>query len=84
MADSLMKSRAEGEMSTGPSLCTRRTFPRNHFADDLPRNRASTLAPSRSLRPRFGLRMRLRVGCCRIIHAILKVNSVGLLVFYLL
>ena len=31
------------------------------MADDLPRNRASHLSPSRSLRPRFGLRERLEL-----------------------
>ena len=32
----------------------------NSFADDLPRKCAWHLSPSRSLRPRFGLRLRLR------------------------
>ena len=31
------------------------------MADDLPRKRASHLSPSRSLRPRFGLRERLEL-----------------------
>ena len=34
---------------------------RQYFADDFPRNRASHLSPSRSLRPRFGLRERLEL-----------------------
>ena len=35
-----------------------RRTPRPYLADDLPRKRASHLSPSRSLRPRFGLRDR--------------------------
>ena len=35
-----------------------RRTPREYLADDLPRKRASHLSPSRSLRPRFGLRDR--------------------------
>ena len=35
--------------------------PRQYLADDLPRKRASHLSPSRSFRPRFGLRDRYRL-----------------------
>ena len=35
--------------------------PRPYLADDLPRKRASHLSPSRSFRPRFGLRERLEL-----------------------
>ena len=38
-----------------------RRTPREYFADDLPRKRASHLSPSRSFRPRFGLRERLEL-----------------------
>ena len=42
----------------GERRVTHRRTPRPYLADDLPRKRASHLSPSRSFRPRFGLRER--------------------------